>query len=70
MAALVHLIAVPDRNGRFSGYYRCSLCMAEFRPNPKDRGELAKVFADHVRHAHPEQISARQDVNQVARDRE
>jgi len=60
MGALAHLIPVPDRSGRFSGYYRCSLCAAEFRPNPEDRGELAKAFAAHVKLSHPEQIITRQ----------
>ena len=40
-----HLIAAKDRNGRSSGYYKCSLCTAEFRANPEDRGELSKLDA-------------------------
>ncbi len=47
-----HLTASTDRNGRFSGYYRCSLCVAEFRPNPEHLGEMASFFAARVRLSH------------------
>ncbi len=40
MGDVAHLIAATDREGRFSGYYRCSLCDATFRPNPVDRCEM------------------------------
>ena len=52
METVPRLIAAKDRNGRFSGYYRCSNCTAEFRPNPEDPGELRKTFAAHVRLSH------------------
>ena len=48
-----HLTAAKDREGRFSGYYKCSLCKAEFRPNPKDLREISSFFAAHVRYSHP-----------------
>src|SRR5438132_13266037 len=41
MEAVAHLTAATDRSGKFSGYYKCSQCDAEFRPNPKDLGELS-----------------------------
>lgn len=47
-----HLTVAKDRNGRFSGYYRCSLCVAEFRPNPKQLEEITSHFAAHVRLSH------------------
>src|SRR5260370_25576543 len=49
----VHLTAAKDRNGRFSGYYKCSHCQAEFRPNPKVIREIAASFAAHVKCSHP-----------------
>ena len=52
MEAIAHLIPAKDRKGRFSGYYKCSLCTAEFRPNPKCLGELSKTFAAHLRLFH------------------
>jgi len=58
------LILAKDRKGKFSGYYRCSLCNAEFRPNPVDCGELAKTFAAHVRLSHPAQETIHKDVVQ------
>jgi hypothetical protein len=48
-----HLTAAKDRNGKFSGYYKCSLCNAEFRPDPKNLGELSKSFISHVKFSHP-----------------
>jgi hypothetical protein len=65
MEAVPHLTAATDRKGKFSGYYKCSLCDAEFRPNPKDRGEMARFFAAHIRLSHPAQHTTRNDVNQV-----
>ena len=52
MSELPHLIAATDRKGRFSGYYKCSLCVAEFRPNPRVPEELSKTFDSHVRLSH------------------
>ncbi len=52
MEAVAQLTAAKDRNGKFSGYYKCSLCNAEFRSNPKDLGELSKTFAAHVQFCH------------------
>ena len=49
----VHLTAAKDRTGRFSGCYKCSLCEAEFRPNPKNIREIAIFFAAHIRCSHP-----------------
>jgi hypothetical protein len=56
-----HLTAAKDRFGRFSGSYRCSLCNAEFRPNPKNLQEISNFFAAHVMYAHP---ASGQDLNQ------
>ena len=39
-----HLTAAKDRNGRFSGYYKCSHCNAEFRPNPNNHMEMSIGF--------------------------
>jgi hypothetical protein len=47
------LAAAKDRAGRFSGYYKCSLCNAEFRP------ELAITFALHVKSVHPDAKTSR-----------
>ena len=47
-----YLTAAKDRNGRFSGYFKCSLCVAEFRPNPEHVKEMAFFFAAHVRLSH------------------
>jgi hypothetical protein len=62
MGAVAHLLAATDRNGRFSGYYKCSLCAAEFRPNTKQLGEMAFFFSAHVRLSHPAQQTADRDV--------
>jgi hypothetical protein len=59
------LTAATDRNGKFSGYYRCSLCVAEFRPNPECLKEMASFFAAHVRLSHPAQKTTPEDVAQV-----
>ncbi len=61
MGTVAHLTAATDRNGRFSGYYKCSLCEAEFRPNPKQLGEMAFFFAAHVRLTHSTQETTRKD---------
>jgi len=53
------LAAAKDRAGRFSGYYKCSLCNAEFRPNPEDLKELAITFALHVKSVHPDAKTSR-----------
>jgi hypothetical protein len=37
-------IRIMDRKGRFSGYYKCSLCAAEFRRNPKDPVEMSFIL--------------------------
>ena len=55
MGAVAHLTVSTDRNGRFSGYYKCSLCNAEFRPNFRDVGQLSRDFSAHVRLSHPAQ---------------
>jgi uncharacterized C2H2 Zn-finger protein len=59
MGETAHLIAAKDRNGRFSGYYKCSRCAAEFRPNPKYIGELSKSFAAHVQFSHSDDAATR-----------
>ena len=61
MGPVAHLTAAKDRNGRFSGYYKCSHCNAEFRPNPKCPGELTKTFVAHVRVSHPPLETQRKD---------
>ncbi len=61
-----HLTAAKDRNGRFSGYYKCSLCSAEFRRNPHQLGEMIIAFAAHVRLSHPATKTTHEDVNQAA----
>jgi hypothetical protein len=55
------LIAASDRKGGFSGYYRCSLCDATFRPNPDHRREMMVFFARHVEQWHPSQKSERRE---------
>lgn len=60
------LTAAKDRSGRFSGYYKCSLCEAAFRLNPKNLGELGITFAAHVKLSHPADKAARVDMNQAA----
>ena len=62
MGEAAHLTAAKDRNGRFSGYYKCSRCDAEFRPNPKSLGEMAIAFAGHVRISHPADEATGEDV--------
>jgi hypothetical protein len=59
MGVVAHLTAAKDRKGRFSGYYRCSLCNAEFRPNPECIGELSKSFAAHVQFTHSDDAANR-----------
>jgi predicted small metal-binding protein len=61
-----HLTAAKDRKGRFSGYYKCSLCEAEFRPNLNDLAEISKTFAAHLRVSHSEDKKPLEDVNQAA----
>jgi hypothetical protein len=60
-----HLTAAKTRKGRFSGYYKCSLCEAEFRPNRNDLAEMSKMFTAHLRLAHPDDKKPREDVNQA-----
>jgi hypothetical protein len=67
MGAVAHLSAAKDRNGRFSGYFKCSLCVAEFRPNPECLREMASFFAAHVRLSHPVQKTTPGDVTQATR---
>jgi hypothetical protein len=54
MEAVAHLTAAKDRHGKFSGYYKCSLCGAEFRPNSKCLAEMWETFAAHVQFSHPQ----------------
>ena len=51
----LRLIPATDRNGKFPGYYKCSVCVAEFRPNPDDIKEMTFFFAAHVWLSHPAQ---------------
>jgi hypothetical protein len=66
MGTELRLTAAKDRNGRFSGYYKCSLCEAEFRPNPDRLGEMPNMFATHIRLSHPADKATREDMNQAA----
>ena len=52
MGIAAHLIPAKDRKGKFSGYYKCSLCPAEFRSNPECPGELSKTFDSHAKYSH------------------
>jgi predicted small metal-binding protein len=61
-----HLTAAKDRKGRFSGYYKCSLCEAVFRPNPDNRSEIMSMLAAHIRLSHPVDKMTSEDVNQAA----
>jgi hypothetical protein len=67
MGTVAHLIPAKDRKGRFSGYYKCSLCVAEFRQNPKDPAELSRTFAAHVRLSHLPLETQGKDVSPAAR---
>lgn len=67
MEVVAHLAAAKDRSGKFSGYYKCSLCEAEFRPNPKCLGELSKTFAAHVQFSHPQKETSDKDASQTRR---
>lgn len=62
MGTIPHLTPAIDRKGKFSGYYRCSLCVAEFRPNPQCLKEIATFFAAHVRLSHPAKEATSQNV--------
>ena len=66
MRELLRLIPATDRNGKFSGYYKCSVCVAEFRPNPDDIKEMTFFFAAHVRLSHPAQETPPEGVAQAA----
>jgi len=59
------LIVAKDRNGKYSGYYKCSLCNAEFRQDPDDRGELSKTFAAHVRFSHTPKENSGSDLDRI-----
>jgi hypothetical protein len=61
-----HLNPSKDRKGKFSGYYKCSLCPAEFRPNPRDRREMMIAFAAHVGLAHPAAKTNCEDADKAA----
>jgi hypothetical protein len=65
--AAAHLIAAIDRKGKFSGYYKCSVCQAEFRPNPEFRGELSKTFDAHVQFSHSAKETTGKDVSPIRR---
>ena len=60
----LRLIPATDRNGKFSGYYKCSVCVAEFRPNPDNIKEMAFFFAAHLRLSHPAQETPHRDLAQ------
>jgi hypothetical protein len=60
-----HLTAAKNRRGGFSGYYKCSLCEAEFRPNPESRMEMTSFYAAHVRDTHLADESTHDDPNQA-----
>jgi len=66
MGGDAHLDAAKDRNGRFSGYYKCSLCPAEFRPNPRHIGEMMIAFTANVRIARSTTKTTCKDVNKAA----
>lgn len=68
MGDTAHLSAVKDRNGGFSGYYKCSLCAAEFRPNPKNLGEMSGFFAAHVQSEHPADKTTHEGTTKTIRD--
>jgi hypothetical protein len=57
------LTAARDREGRFSGYYQCSLCDATFRSNPDNRQEMLVIFARHVEQLHPSQKASSEKPN-------
>ena len=59
-----HLTVVIDRNRKLTGYYRCWLCEAEFRPNPDNLGEMMTTFAQHVGSAHKPK-KPREDLSQA-----
>jgi hypothetical protein len=61
MEPVPHLNAAKDRSGRFSGYYKCSECLAEFRPNPSKLREMAFFFAAHLRLSHPAPVTNGKD---------
>lgn len=62
MRTVAHLIPTTDRNGKFSGYYKCSLYTAEFRPNPECLKEMASFFAAHVRFSHCDDDTTHKDL--------
>ena len=67
MTGAAHLVAATDRTGHFSGYCKCSLCGAEFRPNPKRIREITETFAAHIRYSHPAYETVA-EVNDMAPD--
>jgi hypothetical protein len=65
MANNAHLVPVKDRDGKFTGDYKCSLCDdTVFRPYPGKQSVLNEEFNAHKRLSHPPQKS--EDVNQAA----
>jgi hypothetical protein len=64
MGKVAHLTTGKDRTGRFSGYYKCSLCPAEFRPNPENVREILIFFAAHIRLSHTASKTTRENAEQ------
>jgi hypothetical protein len=60
-----HLIAAKDRCGRFSDYFKCSLCNAEFRRNLTNPREIALLFAAHIRLSHADPKATRKQADQA-----
>jgi hypothetical protein len=61
-----YLVVLRDPTGASTGYYRCSLCNAEFHSDPEKPDEMASNFAVHVGYAHRGRRKVGEDVSQTA----
>jgi|HubBroStandDraft_1064217.scaffolds.fasta_scaffold255323_2 hypothetical protein len=60
-----HLDETFDRDGKFTGSYKCSACKVEFRPHPTKQGAMTDEFNEHKRLVHPVK-KPREDFSQAA----
>jgi hypothetical protein len=49
----IKLQSVKDANGRFTGFYSCSACDAEFKPHPLKLEAMSQEFTSHAMRQHP-----------------
>ena len=49
----IKLHSVKDATGKFTGFYKCSACDAEFKPHPLKPEAMSQEFTSHIMRHHP-----------------